>query len=113
MNVRRSLALLFALSAPTLACAKPGARTGAAPSPAPSPALRSIALPGAGPDGAVMLDYLAYDPAHHRVWVPAGNSGRVDVIETGDGRLEEVKGFVTAEVTRHETKRVVGPSSAT
>jgi hypothetical protein len=71
-------------------------RAAAAPS-TPSP--RTIALPGA-PPGGVFLDYLAYDPAHDRVWVPAGGTGRVD-------------GFATKEVERYGQKRLVGPSSAT
>lgn len=75
-------------------------------------ALRSIALPEAPADG-VLMDYLAYDRAHHRVWVPAGNTGRVDVVDTQDNRLTSIGGFATSEMERHGKKRTVGPSSAT
>lgn len=72
--------------------------------------LQSIRLPGAAP---VMLDYLAYDRAHRRVWVPAGNTGRVDVIEVSSGAISQIGGLATREVEREGHKRVVGPSSAT
>ena len=90
---------------------------GAARLPAPSTAppafaVRSIALPGA-PPGGVGMDYLAYDRARHRVWVPAGNTGSVDVVDGVDGRVSRVEGFATAELERNGTKRTVGPSSAT
>ena len=70
-----------------------------------------IALPGAPPDG-VSLDYLAYDTVHHQVWVPAGGTGNVDVIDSTTGKLTPVAGFATKEVERRGTKRIVGPSSA-
>jgi DNA-binding beta-propeller fold protein YncE len=79
---------------------------------APAPTVRSILLPGAPPEG-VAMDFLAYDRAHHRVWVPAGNTGSVDVVDTVDGRVSRIGGFATAEVERHGTKRTVGPSAAT
>ncbi len=77
-----------------------------------APALQSIALPGA-PPGGVVMDYLAYDRAHHRVWVPAGNTGRVDVLDATNGQVSQVEGFPTAEMERNGKKRTVGPSSAT
>jgi DNA-binding beta-propeller fold protein YncE len=58
------------------------------------------------------MDYIAYDPAHHRVWVPAGNTGSVDVVDTRDEKVTRLEGFATAEVKRAGTKRTVGPSSA-
>jgi DNA-binding beta-propeller fold protein YncE len=78
----------------------------------PALTVRSIALPGAPAEG-VSMDYLAYDRAHHRVWVPAGNTGSVDVVDTSSGRVTQLEGFPTAEVVRRGTKRTVGPSSAT
>jgi DNA-binding beta-propeller fold protein YncE len=79
----------------------------------PSPtALRSIALPEA-PAGGVLMDYLAYDRPNHRVWIPAGNTGRVDVVDTQNDRLASIGGFATSEMERHGQKRLVGPSSAT
>lgn len=77
-----------------------------------APAVHSIALPGA-PATGVFMDYLAYDRARHRVWVPAGNTGSVDVVEVPSDRLTRIEGFTTAEVGRNGTKRTVGPSSAT
>jgi DNA-binding beta-propeller fold protein YncE len=75
-------------------------------------AMRGLALPDA-PAGGVFMDYIAYDRGHHRVWVPAGNTGRVDVLDTRSDAIEQVKGFPTAEVERRGTKRTVGPSAVT
>src|SRR6476646_635890 len=85
-----------------------------APAPArgAAPAVRGIALPGAPADG-VFMDYLAYDRAHHRVWVPAGNTGRVDVVDAASGQIAQIDGFATKEMERRGRKRIVGPSSAT
>ena len=74
--------------------------------------VHSIALPGA-PSSGVFMDYIAYDQAHHRVWVPAGNTGSVDVVDVTNDRVTRVEGFPTAEIERGGTKRTVGPSSAT
>ena len=71
---------------------------------APSPL--TIALPGGPP---VSMDYLAVDAKNARVWVPAGNTGRVDVVEQGTGKLTAIEGFETAKLK----ERQVGPSSAT
>jgi DNA-binding beta-propeller fold protein YncE len=72
----------------------------------------SISLPGA-PEGGVFLDYLAYDAGHHNVWVPAGGTGRVDVIDATTGKLTPIEGFPTKEMERNGQKRTVGPTSAT
>jgi DNA-binding beta-propeller fold protein YncE len=69
----------------------------------------SIVLPGGPPVG---MDCLAYDSANHRVWVPAGNTGNVDVVETGSGKLTAVGGFPTAPSARPGRPNM-GPSSAT
>ncbi len=74
--------------------------------------LQSISLPG-GTAGPVMMDYIAYDRTNKRVWVPAGNTGKVDVIELASGQVTPIDGFVTQEMERHGKKRTVGPSSAT
>jgi len=72
-----------------------------------------LALPGAPATGGVFMDYIAYDRQHHRLWVPAGNTGSVDVVDTASDRITRVEGFPTAEFERGGTKRTVGPSSAT
>jgi len=74
---------------------------------APAPAY--IPLPGGPP---VSMDYLAYDPEADRVWVPAGNTGRVDVVDAKTGRVSSVAGFATASISgRDGRERTVGPSS--
>ncbi|MDB4970110.1 MAG: hypothetical protein JWN44_5799 [Myxococcales bacterium] len=104
----RSAALVMSLAA--IGC---GTAKSKSASSAPSTAsVQSIALPGAPADG-VLMDYIAFDRAHARVWVPAGNTARVDVIEVGSGKITEVGGFPTQEMERRGKKRTVGPSSAT
>jgi DNA-binding beta-propeller fold protein YncE len=118
-----TMRLLPLLLLPLVACAK------APPPPAPLPALPAtaspsvataavpqltatpIALPGA--TGSVSLDYLAIDRAAGRVWIPAGETGSVDVLDAATGKLTRIEGFPTAEREGHSGKRVVGPSSAT
>ena len=75
-----------------------------------APASHVIALPGG--EAGVAMDYLACDRATGRVWVPAGNTGSVDVIESGTDKITRIQGFPTAELERHGKKRVVGPSAA-
>jgi DNA-binding beta-propeller fold protein YncE len=70
-----------------------------------------ISLPGASPDG-VGLDYIAIDRARNRVWVPAGGTGRVDVIDTKTLEVHAIEKFPTAEIEREGKKRTIGPSSA-
>src|SRR5262249_53741003 len=72
-------------------------------------AAESIALPGGPPVG---MDYLAADPAHGRIWVPAGNTGNVDVVDVATGKVTPVGGFPTAPSSR-QGRPNMGPSSAT
>jgi DNA-binding beta-propeller fold protein YncE len=72
--------------------------------------LTTLALPGASPAG-ISMDYIAFDPATGFVWVPAGNTGAVDVVDTATGRVQQVSGFATAEMGSGDRKRVVGPSA--
>jgi len=72
-------------------------------------AVKALPLPGAS--GLVMLDYFAYDRASQRLWVPAGNTGSVDVIDTATGEIKRVEGFSVAEVEFRGKRRPVGPSS--
>jgi len=69
----------------------------------------AISLPGGPPVG---MDYLAYDAATDRVWVPAGNTGSVDVVDAATGKVGVIGGFPTAPARRPGRPRV-GPSSAT
>ena len=76
-----------------------------------APPTRSIALPGGPPVG---MDYLAYDAATGRVWVPAGNTGNVDVVDVATGKLTTIGGFATKLASRPgRPARQLGPSSVT
>jgi DNA-binding beta-propeller fold protein YncE len=69
----------------------------------------TIALPGGPPVG---MDYLTYDAANNRVWVPAGNTGKVDVIDVATGKIDSIGGLATAPPRKPGRPRM-GPSSAT
>ena len=73
---------------------------------------KTIALPGSGPDG-VMMDYLAFDARTNSVWVPAGNTGKVDVIDAATGTVSKIEGFATKEMKSKRGKHTVGPSAVT
>lgn len=75
------------------------------------PRVRSIALPGAPATGGVGMDFIGYDPARGRVWVPAGNTGSVDVIDVATETVTRIEGFATKDVERDGRKRTMGPSS--
>ncbi len=79
----------------------------------PPALLNATPLPLSGGPGPVSMDYLSYDPATARMWVPAGNTGRVDVIDTRTGKLTPVADFPTLKQTTKRGERTVGPSSAT
>jgi DNA-binding beta-propeller fold protein YncE len=79
-----------------------------AASPAAAIAIHSVQLPGGPP---VSMDYLAYDASAKRLWVPAGNTGKVDVLDVESGQLHAVDGFPTVVKEGRGGKRVVGPSS--
>ena len=67
----------------------------------------SIALPGGPPVG---MDYLAYDAAT-TVWVPAGNTGNVDVVDIATGKV--TRSTASPPPPRSAPGGRVGPSSAT
>jgi DNA-binding beta-propeller fold protein YncE len=96
-----------------VACGSSSTPPPVTPSEAPARVGESHAIVLPGGTGGVSLDYLAYDPAHDRVWVPAGGTGKVDVIDAKTEQLTPIDGFPTKEVTRRGQKRMVGPSSAT
>jgi DNA-binding beta-propeller fold protein YncE len=73
--------------------------------------VRTIALPG-GSERGIAMDYLAFDPATKSLWVPAGNTGAVDVVDTTTGTIRQITGLPTKEIQNGERKRTVGPSSA-
>lgn len=72
--------------------------------------LKPISLPGA--TGAVALDYFAYDRATGKLWVPASNTGSVDVIDAATDAVSQITGFATSEIERRGRKITVGPTSA-
>jgi DNA-binding beta-propeller fold protein YncE len=67
----------------------------------------AIELPGGPPVG---MDYLAYDSANHRIWVPAGNTGSVDVVDTTKRKIVRLDGFPTSPSPRPGRPNM-GPSS--
>src|SRR5437763_4334153 len=98
----RSVGILVLLVAPNVFSADPAAA---------NYELKPIALPGA--NGAVTLDYFAYDPATRKVWVPASNLGSVVAIDEKTDAVSQITGFKTGEIERRGQKRIVGPTSAT
>ena len=72
--------------------------------------LKPISLPGA--NGAVALDYFAYDRATEKLWVPASNTGNVDVIDAKNDAVSAIPGFNTGEIERRGRKITVGPTAA-
>jgi DNA-binding beta-propeller fold protein YncE len=67
----------------------------------------SIKLLGGPPVG---MDYIALDPATGRVWVPAGNTGSIQVIDIATGKVNVLASFPTAP--SHQGRPPIGPSSA-
>jgi DNA-binding beta-propeller fold protein YncE len=72
--------------------------------------LKPIGLPGA--TGPVALDYFAYDRATGKLWVPASNTGNVDVIDEATDAVSQITGFPTGEIERRGRKITVGPTAA-
>ena len=66
----------------------------------------TISLPGGPPVG---MDFLTYDRETNRVWVPAGNTGNVDVVDVVTGKVTAIGGFVTAPARRSGRPRM-GPA---
>jgi DNA-binding beta-propeller fold protein YncE len=93
-------------------CGGSPGRGASGPWPAPQYTVHALALPGGG-EGGILMDYLAYDPETRYLWVPAGNTGNVNVIDTTTSKVKVISGFAVAEMERRGRKRVVGPSSAT
>jgi DNA-binding beta-propeller fold protein YncE len=72
--------------------------------------LKPINLPGA--TGTVALDYFAYDSATGKLWVPASNTGSVDVIDEKTDAVSQITGFPTGEIERRGRKITLGPTAA-
>src|SRR5438876_8000287 len=72
--------------------------------------LKAISLPGA--NGAVALDYFAYDRPTGKLWVPASNTGCVDVIDEKTDAVSQVTGFPTGDIERRGRKITLGPTAA-
>jgi DNA-binding beta-propeller fold protein YncE len=69
-------------------------------------------IPLQGSNGAVALDYFAYDRATEKVWVPASNIGNVDVIDEKTDAVSQITGFPIGEIERRGRKITVGPTAA-
>ncbi len=141
MRIRLTFAVLFSLLAgcggpppvapasPTETASDPAKAVGPAPvlAAAPVPAAAApttapgatapevlsatpVALPGA--TGPAFLDYIAYERAASRIWVPVGSTGSVDVYDIAKGTFTRVDGFKTIEREANGKKRTLGPSAA-
>ena len=95
------------------------AATPAAPSSESIPAaagptrLDATPLPLPGANGPASLDFIFYERTPSRVWVPAGSTGSVDVLDVATGRFTRLDGFATAQREGHGKVRTVGPSAGT
>lgn len=65
-----------------------------------------IALPGGPPVG---MDYLAYDADTAQLFVPASNTGKLDVIDTRTGKLSSIDGWPVVK----KGERTAGITAAT
>ncbi len=79
------------------------------PPPSSDYELKRINLPGAS--GAVALDYFAYDRATGKLWVPASNTGSVDVIDEKTDAVSQVTGFQTGDVELRGRRVTLGPTA--
>jgi hypothetical protein len=62
-------------------------------------------------EGAIVLDHLAYDRSANRLWVPASNTGDVDVVDCGSDIVSHVTGFSTGDVELEGRKARLGPTA--
>ena len=68
----------------------------------------SVQLLGGPPVG---MDYIATIPRPIDVWVPAGNTGTIQVIDLATGKVNVLASFPTAP-SRRPGRPPMGPSSA-
>ena len=69
------------------------------------------AIPLLDKSSVIVLDHLAYDRSKDRLWVPASNTGDVDVIDCGSDTVSQVSGFSTGEVELEGCKARLGPTA--
>lgn len=74
-----------------------------------TPTVTAFALPGA--TAPASLDYIAYDRAGARVWVPVGDTGSVDVFDIEKRTFSRVDGFDKSQVEVRGKVRMLGPSA--
>jgi DNA-binding beta-propeller fold protein YncE len=72
--------------------------------------LKPITLPSA--TGPVALDYFVYDSTTGKLWLPASNTGSVDVIDERTDAVSQITGFQTGEIERRGRRITVGPTAA-
>jgi len=87
----------------------------ASSAPAPSTTAAALAvssLPFPGAVGPVVFDYVAFERAANRIWLPASN-GSVYVLDVAKKSFARIEGFPTGEREAHGQKRPTGPSSVT
>jgi hypothetical protein len=77
----------------------------------PPLSVEPLALPGAR--APAFLDYIAYEPANRRVWVPVPSSGSVDVLSIATGQFVKIDGWKTTTADRGGQMRTRGPSAVT
>jgi len=102
------------LPSPSASAGSGTAPVGTASPPAGGAARRDVdpvPLPGAGSPS--FLDYIVYEPAASRVWVPIGDKGIVGVFDVAGRTFARVDGFATAEREVRGKKRVIGPTAVT
>jgi len=71
--------------------------------------VRTLPLPDNG-TGDVSMDYISFDAATNSLWVPAGNTAAVDVVDVTTGKVRQILNLPTAEVQARGGTRVLGPS---
>jgi hypothetical protein len=72
--------------------------------------VRTMSLPDNN-TGDVSMDCIAYDPGTNSIWVPGGNTGAVDVVDTATDKVRQIPGFPSSEVEIRGAKRVLGPTA--
>jgi DNA-binding beta-propeller fold protein YncE len=62
-------------------------------------------------NAAIILDHLAYDRSSKRLWVPASDTGDVDVIDCESDTVSHIGGFPSAELKVEGQKAQLGPTA--